>query len=88
MNDDVCVCVCVCVCVLCHDMMISGPIETDMLLTRSSEAVGVLEFFKNLSPQKRIGTVADFGDAVALFASESARWISGQSILVSGAGFV
>jgi NAD(P)-dependent dehydrogenase (short-subunit alcohol dehydrogenase family) len=36
------------------------------------------------NPQGRLGTVADLGDAVALFASESSRWISGQSVNVSG----
>jgi NAD(P)-dependent dehydrogenase (short-subunit alcohol dehydrogenase family) len=40
-------------------------------------------FFASLSPFKRLGTVADIGDAVALTVSESARWISGQSIVVA-----
>jgi hypothetical protein len=44
---------------------------------------GTKAYFTNLSPQKRIGTVADLGDAVALISSESARWISGQSIIVA-----
>lgn len=33
----------------------------------------------------RVGTVQDLGDAVALLASESGRWISGQAIHVNGA---
>jgi hypothetical protein len=36
------------------------------------------------NPQGRLGTIGDLGDAVALIVSESARWISGQAISVSG----
>jgi NAD(P)-dependent dehydrogenase (short-subunit alcohol dehydrogenase family) len=43
-----------------------------------------IDYAKNASPQKRMGLPNDIGDAVALIASESARWISGQSILVNG----
>jgi NAD(P)-dependent dehydrogenase (short-subunit alcohol dehydrogenase family) len=53
------------------------------MLASAGEAV--VEMAKNLSPQKRIGTVSDIGDATALLASESARWISGQNILLNGA---
>lgn len=38
------------------------------------------------SPQKRLGTIGDIGDAVALFVSDSARWISGQNVVVAGGG--
>jgi 3-oxoacyl-[acyl-carrier protein] reductase len=43
-----------------------------------------LERAAKISPIGRLGQVADLGDAVALFVSESARWISGQAIIVSG----
>jgi meso-butanediol dehydrogenase/(S,S)-butanediol dehydrogenase/diacetyl reductase len=55
----------------CLDMMIGAPSE-------------LIEAFKSGSPFKRMGTIADIGDAVALIASESARWISGQAINVDG----
>jgi enoyl-[acyl-carrier-protein] reductase (NADH) len=42
------------------------------------------EFFINISPLKRVGTISDIGDAVGLFASESSRWISGQAVYVAG----
>lgn len=61
-----------------------GAVDTDMLAV-GAPTPEVREFFKNMSPMKRIGTIADLGDAVALIASEGARWISGQSICVSGA---
>ncbi len=35
-------------------------------------------------PMQRFGTPGDIGDAVALLASESARWITGQNIVVAG----
>jgi NAD(P)-dependent dehydrogenase (short-subunit alcohol dehydrogenase family) len=60
-----------------------GPVETFMyrqgVTTPDAKA-----FMTNISPFKRIGTVDDLGAAVALIASESARWISGQSIRVDG----
>lgn len=46
------------------------------------------EFVAKTSPFNRLGTIADIGDAIALLASESARWISGQNIQVSGASKV
>lgn len=47
-----------------------------------------IELGKKASPQGRMGTIMDLGDAIALLASESARWISGQAISVSGAAKV
>jgi len=35
-------------------------------------------------PMKRLGTPGDIADAVSLFASEQARWMTGQQILVTG----
>ena len=36
------------------------------------------------TPKGRLGTPADMGNAVALFCSEDAGWITGQTILVDG----
>jgi 3-oxoacyl-[acyl-carrier protein] reductase len=60
-----------------------GP--TDMLRNATGDNKDVYAYFSSLTPFKRLGSVADIGDAVALIVSESARWISGQNINVSGA---
>jgi 3-oxoacyl-[acyl-carrier protein] reductase len=39
-----------------------------------------------LSPFKRLGQPADIADVVAFLASEDARWITGQHLLVNGGG--
>lgn len=58
-----------------------GGIDTDMLaLSPPSFIKAVID----ATPAKRLGTIYDLGDAVSLLASESARWISGQAIVVSG----
>ena len=36
------------------------------------------------TPMGRLGTPADIGNAVALFCSEEAGWITGQTIVVDG----
>jgi NAD(P)-dependent dehydrogenase (short-subunit alcohol dehydrogenase family) len=36
------------------------------------------------TPMRRLGTPADMGDVVALFASDQARWITGQVIYADG----
>ncbi len=36
------------------------------------------------TPMRRLGTPADVGDAVALFSSDQARWITGQVIYADG----
>lgn len=61
-----------------------GPTDTDMLAPSVANP-GVRAYFEGITPFKRLGTVADISDAVALVTSESARWISGQSIVVAGA---
>jgi 3-oxoacyl-[acyl-carrier protein] reductase len=61
--------------------IVIGGTDTDMM---SSTPAAFIEMAKNSSPQKRLGTVSDIGDATALLASESARWISGQHIVVAG----
>jgi len=58
-----------------------GPTATDMISGMStSYANSLIES----TPMKRFGLPGDIGDAVALLASESARWITGQQIVVSG----
>lgn len=61
-----------------------GPTDTDMLAPAVADP-NTRTYFASITPFKRLGTVADIGDSVALITSESARWISGQSIVVAGA---
>jgi 3-oxoacyl-[acyl-carrier protein] reductase len=61
-----------------------GPTDTDMLAPSVANP-GVRAYFEGITPFKRLGTVADIADSVALVTSESARWISGQNIVVAGA---
>jgi len=42
------------------------------------------EMVKNLSPFKRIGTPNDIAGIVSFLASDDARWVTGQDILVTG----
>jgi NAD(P)-dependent dehydrogenase (short-subunit alcohol dehydrogenase family) len=58
-------------------------VDTDLLAPFVADA-GTKELFTNASPMKRLGTISDVGDATALIASDSARWISGQAICVAG----
>ena len=55
---------------------------TDMLLGAIPSSYH--ESLINSTPMKRLGTPGDIGDVVSLFASEQARWITGQEIVVSG----
>jgi 3-oxoacyl-[acyl-carrier protein] reductase len=61
-----------------------GPTDTDMLAPSVANP-GVRAYFEGITPFKRLGTVADIADSVALITSESARWISGQNVVVAGA---
>jgi 3-oxoacyl-[acyl-carrier protein] reductase len=59
-----------------------GGTKTDMM---SAAPPQMIQWLIDSTPFKRLGTIADISDAVALIASESARWISGQNITVAGA---
>lgn len=61
-----------------------GYTETDMIAAFVVKPE-VRAFMSSVTPFKRVGTVADVADSVALITSESARWISGQAIYASGA---
>ncbi|KAI5831863.1 NAD(P)-binding protein [Schizophyllum commune Tattone D] len=59
-----------------------GPTESDMLYTLSEE---ILETQKKRTPmQNRIGTKDDIAQVVAWLASESSRWVTGQTISATG----
>lgn len=60
-----------------------GPTATPMTNQIPDEA---REMVVNNSPFKRMGQPPDIADVVAFLASDDARWISGQNILVNGAG--
>jgi 3-oxoacyl-[acyl-carrier protein] reductase len=55
-----------------------GPTETDMLPDDARSIV------PQLTALRRLGQPADIADVVAFLASDDARWITGQTILVTG----
>jgi len=59
-----------------------GFIETDM--TAALGAPMMEEIIKKMVPAKRIGQPAEIADAVLFFASDRARFITGQVLSVSG----
>jgi NAD(P)-dependent dehydrogenase (short-subunit alcohol dehydrogenase family) len=60
-----------------------GYIETDMTAEHFSDSA-VLENAIQRSPLGRLGNAAEIADVVAFFCSDEARWITGQSLNVSG----
>lgn len=60
--------------------VIAGPINDGFLAGRDSEQLAALAA---LSPFGRLGTPADIADVVSFVASDAARWITGQQILVN-----
>ncbi|KAG6022666.1 hypothetical protein E4U41_002213 [Claviceps citrina] len=60
-----------------------GPVMTDILPVEQAEAL-VKPQIDMTKAADRAGTPADIGDAVLLLVNEKARWITAQSISVSG----
>lgn len=60
-----------------------GATHTDLYHSLSSEAAR--ETAKQRSPFKRLAQAQDIADVVAFFASDGARWVSGQNIRANGA---
>ena len=58
-----------------------GFIETDMTRTLPEE---FKEFVKKNAPAARLGTPADIAPAVLFFASEEAKYITGQVLVIDG----
>ncbi len=63
-----------------------GYVETDMTAEHFSDS-NIKQSALQRSPFGRLGNAAEVADVVAFFCSEEARWITGQSLNVSG-GFV
>jgi NAD(P)-dependent dehydrogenase (short-subunit alcohol dehydrogenase family) len=59
-----------------------GGTSTDMWAVAPQQQ---LDIVINSSPFKRMGNIGDVSDFVLLLVSDSARWISGEAINVSGA---
>jgi 3-oxoacyl-[acyl-carrier protein] reductase len=60
-----------------------GPTATDLFLTGKPQQL--LDTLANASPFGKLGKPEEIADAVVFLASESSRWISGQTIKVNGA---
>ena len=61
--------------------VIAGPIADGFLAGRGADQ---LESLASQSPFGRLGTADDIAGVVAFLASDAARWITGQEILVNG----
>ncbi len=60
-----------------------GVIRTDMT-ARGLEAPEVVEYYEKMTPLQRLGEPDDIAKAALLFASDAARFITGQTLLVDG----
>ncbi|KAH8555123.1 hypothetical protein BGW37DRAFT_525236 [Umbelopsis sp. PMI_123] len=59
-----------------------GPTVTPLFLEGKDEQR--LQFFANLSPQKRLGQSEDISAVVAFLARDDSQWVSGQNIRANG----
>lgn len=59
-----------------------GIVDTDLI--RGGMTDEMAQHFGSLVPLGRLGQPADIADVVAFLASEDARWITGQTLTVSG----
>lgn len=59
----------------------AGPIDAGFLKDAEDD---YKEMMASANAMKRLGTAEDVADAVVLIASENARWITGQDIIVDG----
>ena len=63
-----------------------GWTEDSVLNTLSPQAQDLIRTWhtRGWTPMKRLGTLADVGNAVALFCTDQASWITGQVIYAGG----
>ncbi|VDB91854.1 unnamed protein product [Peniophora sp. CBMAI 1063] len=64
-----------------------SPGPTDTALFRAGKTEQQIQFIAGLAPSKRLGQPDDVSPVVSFLASDGARWVNGQNILVNG-GFV
>jgi 3-oxoacyl-[acyl-carrier protein] reductase len=62
--------------------ILPGLIDTDLI--RDNMPPGTREAALKRSPRGRLGQPADIADVVAFLASDDARWVTGQSLPVTG----
>lgn len=62
-----------------------GPVDTELFRKGKSEEQ--IQALANTAALGRIGTPQDIADAVGLFVSKEAEWITGQNVCVNG-GFI
>ncbi|KAI0319152.1 hypothetical protein OF83DRAFT_1055530 [Amylostereum chailletii] len=61
-----------------------SPGPTDTELFRKGKTDEMINMFAGFAPSKRLGQPDDIAPVVAFLASEGARWVNGQNILVNG----
>ncbi|KAI0270035.1 hypothetical protein BC834DRAFT_864668 [Gloeopeniophorella convolvens] len=61
-----------------------SPGPTDTALFRQGKSEQMMQAIANLAPSKRLGTPEEISPVVAFLASDAARWVNGQNILVNG----
>ena len=61
-----------------------NPGPTDTPLFRAGRTEKQIQTIANLAPAKRLGQPDDISPVVAFLASDSARWVNGQIILLNG----
>lgn len=59
-----------------------GPIDT--ALFRDGKPDGLIKQFEGMHPAQRIGQPDEVAPVVAFLASDTARWVNGQKIMVNG----
>ena len=59
-----------------------GPTATDLFLKGKSEQL--LQMFKGMNPQGRLGSPEDIAEVVGFLSGEGSRWVTGQVVKVNG----
>ncbi|CAM0138724.1 hypothetical protein VKS41_008461 [Umbelopsis sp. WA50703] len=59
-----------------------GPTDTDLF--RQGKSNEQIQFFANLSPQKRLGEPQDIASVVAFLSRDDSQWVNGQNIRING----
>ena len=59
-----------------------GPVDTTLFREGKSEEL--IEWFKSINPNKRLGQPDEVASVVSFLASPAAQWVNGQNLRVNG----